>query len=89
VSIPRVSSKAHRQKIFLGLSIAGTLLLGPFAVNNFFQDRLLLGIATSTFVLCLLVNALAIVRGRQPAGAATAIFVGSLLGLGRRCTTTA
>jgi CheY-like chemotaxis protein/signal transduction histidine kinase len=74
--------EAHRQKIFLGLSIAGTVLLGPFALNNFFQDRLLLGIVTSSFVLCLLVNALAIVRGRQPVVPATAIFFGSLLGLG-------
>ena len=42
--------EAHRRKIFLGLSVAGTLLLGPFAVNNFFQDRVLLGVITSAFV---------------------------------------
>ncbi len=35
--------EAPRQKIFVGLSIAGTQLLGPFAINNFFQDRVLLG----------------------------------------------
>ena len=46
--------EAHRQKIFLGLSVAGTLLLGPFAVNNFVQGRLLLGVITTLFVLCLL-----------------------------------
>jgi len=56
--------EGHRQKIFMGLSIAGTLLLGPFAINNFFQDRVVLGFVTSAFVLCLLVNAFAIARGR-------------------------
>jgi signal transduction histidine kinase/CheY-like chemotaxis protein/HPt (histidine-containing phosphotransfer) domain-containing protein len=73
--------EAHRQKIFLGLSVAGTLLLGPFAVNNFFQDRLLLGVVTSAFVACLLLNAYTIVRGRGPLVPATAIFFGSLIGL--------
>lgn len=73
--------EAHRQKIFLGLSIAGTVLLGPFAVNNFFQDRVLLGIITSAFVVCLLVNAFAIARGRAPLVPPTAIFAGSLFGL--------
>ncbi|MCC2632324.1 MAG: hybrid sensor histidine kinase/response regulator [Ramlibacter sp.] len=73
--------EAHRQKIFLGLSVAGTLLLGPFAVNNFFQDRVVLGIITSAFVVCLLANAVAIARGRSPIVPATAIFAGSLAGL--------
>ena len=74
--------EAHRQKIFLGLSIAGTLLLGPFAVNNFFQDRVALGFITSAFVLCLLLNAFAIARGRRPVVPATLIFVASVFGLG-------
>jgi signal transduction histidine kinase/ActR/RegA family two-component response regulator/HPt (histidine-containing phosphotransfer) domain-containing protein len=73
--------EAHRQKIFLGLSVAGTVLLGPFAINNFFQDRLLLGVVTSTFVFCLLFNAYTILRGRGPLVPPTAIFLGSLLGL--------
>jgi len=73
--------EAHRQQIFLGLSIAGTLLLGPFAVNNFFQDRILLGIVTSTFVVCLLVNAYCIARGRRPPVPAGAIFLASLFAL--------
>jgi signal transduction histidine kinase/CheY-like chemotaxis protein len=73
--------EVHRQKIFLGLSVVGTLLLGPFAINNFFQDRLLLGVVSSAFVVCLLLNAWAIVRGRGPVVPATAIFLGSLLGL--------
>jgi signal transduction histidine kinase/CheY-like chemotaxis protein len=73
--------EAHRLKIFLGLSVAGTLLLGPFAVNNFFQDRLLLGVITSAFVLCLVANALCIARGRSPVVPALAIFAGSALGL--------
>lgn len=72
---------AHRRQIFLGLSIAGTLLLGPFAINNFFQDRVLLGVITSAFVVCLLANSYAIALGRQALVPATAIFVGSLLGL--------
>ncbi|HEX7890606.1 MAG TPA: response regulator [Ramlibacter sp.] len=73
--------EAHRQKIFLGLSVAGTLLLGPFTVNNFYQDRILLGIATTAFMLCLLANALSIARHRPPVVPPTAIFVASLLGL--------
>ena len=71
----------HRHRIFLGLSIAGTLLLGPFAINNFFQDRVALGVFTSTFVACLLANAYAIARRRAPLVPATVIFVASLLGL--------
>jgi signal transduction histidine kinase/CheY-like chemotaxis protein len=73
--------EAHQRKIFLGLAAAGTLLLGPFAVNNFFQDRILVGIATITFVACLLLNAFAIARGRAPLVPATGIFFVSLLGL--------
>ncbi|MCD6076828.1 MAG: hybrid sensor histidine kinase/response regulator [Ramlibacter sp.] len=73
--------EAHRQKIFLGLSVAGTLLLGPFAVNNFVQGRLLLGVITSAFVACLLANAVSIGRGRPPVVPGTAIFAGSLAGL--------
>lgn len=73
--------EAHRRRIFLGLSVVGTLLLGPFAINNFFQDRILLGIATSTFVLCLLLNAFAIARGRAPVVSATVIFLASIVGL--------
>jgi CheY-like chemotaxis protein/signal transduction histidine kinase len=73
--------EAHRQKIFLGLSVAGTLLLGPFAVNNFFQDRVALGFITSAFVLCLLANALAIARGHRPVVPATLIFLASVFGL--------
>jgi signal transduction histidine kinase/CheY-like chemotaxis protein len=71
----------HRQKIFLGLAVAGTLLLGPFTVNNFFQGRVLLGFATSTFMVCLLANALAIGLGRNPPIPAWAIFLASLVGL--------
>jgi len=74
--------EGHRQKIFMGLSIAGTLLLGPFAINNFFQDRVVLGFVTSGFVLCLLVNAFAIARGRPAMVPPELIFVGSLFGLG-------
>lgn len=73
--------EAHRRKIFMWLSIAGTLLLGPFAVNNFFQDRVILGVLTSVFVACLLVNAAWIARGRTSPVPPLAIFVASLLGL--------
>lgn len=73
--------EAHRKKIFLGLSVAGTLLLGPFAVNNFFQDRVLIGVISCAFVVCLVLNAWAIFRGRDPLVPATAIFFGSLVGL--------
>ena len=73
--------EAHRQKIFLGLSVAGTLLLGPFTVNNFFQGRTLLGAITSVFMLCLLANAFAISRGGVPLVPAWAIFTASVAGL--------
>ena len=73
--------EAHRQKIFLALSLAGMLLLGPFAINNFFQGRTLLGVVTSGFVACLLANAYAIYRGRAAVVPATAIYVGSFIGL--------
>jgi signal transduction histidine kinase/DNA-binding NarL/FixJ family response regulator len=74
-------AEAHRHRIFLGLSIAGVLLLGPFAVNNFFQDRMVVGIVTSTIVVCLLVNAISIARGGVPLVPATAIFAASVIGL--------
>lgn len=73
--------EAHRQKIFLGLSVAGTLLLGPFTVNNFVQGRIVLGIATSTFIACLLVNAYFIARGRRAVVPPGVIFLASVLGL--------
>lgn len=73
--------EAHRQKIFLGLSVAGTLLLGPFAVNNFFQDRVLVGIASVVFVACLLANAFAIARDRPAVVPASVLFFAGLLGL--------
>jgi signal transduction histidine kinase/ActR/RegA family two-component response regulator len=73
--------EAHRHRIFLGLSVAGTLLLGPFAINNFFQGRTVLGVITCAFVACLLLNAYGIARGRAMLVPPMAIFVGSLLGL--------
>ena len=73
--------EAHRQKIFMGLSLAGTLLLGPFAINNFFQDRIALGFVTSAFVVCLLVNAWTIARKGRPVVPVLAIFVAALAGL--------
>lgn len=75
-------TEEHRQQIFLGLAIAGTLLLGPFTVNNFFQGRILLGIATSVFLVCLLTNGIAIARGRLPPIPDVAIFGASFVGLG-------
>ena len=73
--------EAHRRRIFLGLSIAGVFLLGPFTVNNFFQGRVTLGLATSAFMACLLANALSIARGGVPVVPAWAIFVASVVGL--------
>src|SRR5205085_4764715 len=74
--------EAHRRKIFMGLSVTGVVLLGPFAVNNFFQDRIVLGVVTTAFVLCLLVNAFAIARVHRPLVPPEAIFIASLVGLG-------
>jgi len=72
----------HRQRIFLGLAFAGVLLLGPFTVNNFIQGRILLGVATSVFVLCLLANAAMIVRGRRPVVPEEAMYGAAFVGLG-------
>ena len=74
--------EAHRQNIFVGLSLAGVLLLGPFSVNNFFQGRVLVGIATVAFIACLLTNAVAILRGRNPFFSATVLFLAAVVGLG-------
>ncbi|MDE2607529.1 MAG: response regulator [Burkholderiales bacterium] len=71
----------HRRKIFIGLSLAGVLLMGPFAVNNFLQDRIVLGFVTCGFVLGLLANAASLYRGRGMAVPPMVIFVGSLFGL--------
>ena len=71
----------HRKRIFLALSFAGTLLMGPFAINNFIQDRIVLGIATSAFVVGLLVNAVALLGSGRMLVPPMAIFAASLVGL--------
>lgn len=73
--------EAHRQKIYLGLSVAATLLLGPFTVNNFFQGRTLLGVVTCAFVVFLLANAFSYMRGRDGVVPPTVIFFVALIGL--------
>jgi diguanylate cyclase (GGDEF)-like protein len=54
----------HRDRIFHGLAIAGSLTLLPFAINNFVQGRIWLGISNLLVVVGFGVNALAIFRGR-------------------------
>ena len=72
---------AHRQQIFLGLAVAGSALLGPFTVNNFIQGRVLLGVATAVFLLCLLLNAFTIRRSGRPVVPAWGIFLAAMVGL--------
>jgi len=73
--------QAYGARVFLALSAVGSLFLLPFSINNLLQGRWLLGIATIVVVLCLMGNALAIARGREPAFAPVFIFGPALAAL--------
>jgi diguanylate cyclase (GGDEF)-like protein len=55
----------YRDRIVFALAIAGLVFILPFAVNNFLQGRLALGIPTAAVVLVLAVDALALWRKKK------------------------
>lgn len=56
----------HREKILFRIAVVSAVLLAPFGVNNLFIDRVPLGIAILVTVVVLLIDAVAIQRGRRP-----------------------
>ncbi|HVZ45715.1 MAG TPA: response regulator [Ramlibacter sp.] len=74
--------QAHGARVFLVLCAVGGLFLLPFALNNFVQDRAVLGVASLLVVVGLLGNAYAIARHRKPAFPVVLIFGPALVALG-------
>lgn len=52
------------RKSTLGVALASLLVLTPFSINNFFNDRFLLGVGSLAIVAILAINAWSITRGR-------------------------
>ena len=73
---------AYGPRVFLALSAVAALFLLPFSINNFVQHRWLLGAATTTVVLCLVGNAVAIASRRESPFPPVFIFGPALLALG-------
>src|SRR5947209_11103355 len=73
--------EVYRRRVSYGLAVAGSVTLLPFSVNNFLQDRIALGIATSTVVALLILNAVAIYRKKRLFIPLIVIFIPSLGGL--------
>lgn len=53
-----------RRKSTLGVALASLLILTPFSINNFFNDRFFLGVGSLVVVVILAYNAWSISRGR-------------------------
>lgn len=73
---------AYGAQVFLALSAVGALFLLPFAVNNFVQQRWLLGSLATIVALCLVGNAVAIGSKREAPFPPVLIFGPALVGLG-------
>lgn len=58
--------EGHREKILYRIAIVSALLLTPFGIYNLFIHRLPLGLAILATVSVLMLDALAIRRGRRP-----------------------
>lgn len=56
----------HREQILYRIAVVGVALLFPFVIYNFFVDRIPLGLAILATVGVLVVDAVAIHRGRRP-----------------------
>ncbi len=56
----------HREKILFRIALVSAGLLAPFGINNLFIDRVPLGIAILVTVAVLVIDAVAIHRGRKP-----------------------
>lgn len=75
----------HREQILYRIAVIGVALLSPFIVYNFFVDRIPLGLAILATVAVLVLDAVAIHRGRKapvpfalllvPAAAAVALLL--------------
>jgi PAS domain S-box-containing protein len=72
---------AYGPRLLLALSGLGTLLLLPFAIHNFLEDRPFLGAATGVLVLCLLANAAALAARRAAPYPPLFLFGPSLVAL--------
>jgi signal transduction histidine kinase/CheY-like chemotaxis protein len=81
-NLPGEFVDAYGGRVFLALSAVGSLFLMPFAINNFFQGRTLLGTASVLIVAGLLGNAWAIMRGRSALFPPLTIFAPALVALG-------
>ncbi|PWF48584.1 ATP-binding protein, partial [Massilia glaciei] len=71
----------YRDAISYGLALAGALIMLPFSVNNFLQGRFELGIATSTAIAMLAVNAWGIYRHRRIPIPMVLIFVPAVVSM--------
>ena len=56
----------YRSRIIYTLALATLIFFVPFAINNFFQGRIVIGIGTCSMVLILAVDAIAIYRKKNP-----------------------
>ena len=59
-----IQSFDFRRKSTLGVALVAIFLLTPFAINNFIQDRYILGAGSLAIEVILAVNAWSIIRGR-------------------------
>jgi diguanylate cyclase (GGDEF)-like protein len=58
--------EGHREKILFRIAVVSAALLAPFGINNLFIDRVPLGLAILVTVAVLVIDAVAIHRGRKP-----------------------
>ncbi|MCW0233130.1 MAG: hypothetical protein OJJ21_05980, partial [Ferrovibrio sp.] len=55
----------HREKILFRIAVVSAAVLAPFGVSNLFIDRVPLGLAILATVIVLVIDAVAIHRGRK------------------------
>ncbi|MFN0040321.1 MAG: GGDEF domain-containing protein, partial [Burkholderiales bacterium] len=73
---------SYHERIYYWLAIAGAVVLFPFSLNNFLQDRTLLGVGTLVVVLVLAINARSIGRGGKPPVPAWLFFALAIASVG-------
>ncbi len=73
--------EVYRRRVSYGLAVAGSVTLLPFSINNFLQGRVALGIATTTVVALLILNAIAIYKKKRLFIPLIVIFIPSVGGL--------
>ena len=72
----------YQGRIFYKLSITGIILLLPFAINNFIQQRFLAGIFTILVLLIFAIDAYKMSRGEEPPIPPATVFFPILIGIG-------